>query len=822
MKKTLLKGILCMAVVASMASCGETDEPGVSTRSGKISPAVEIDATVSSSRASRAEVSEVGVDDLAVKLTSADGSQVSTWESLAEFPVDQDFAVGSYTFEVSYGDISTEGFGAPYLHGSQTIKVEENKTTPVAVTASLANSMVSINYSENLKSYMTSWSASLHSAGGQYIDFVQDETRAAYVKPGNVEVYVDYVKPNGKGAKLKAATFTAVARTHYTVTIDLKEGAGVATLVISFDESTNEQPVEIELNDELESAPAPTIEAVGFDPATTVEFIPGGEVSPLKLNIIAKGMVGSVKMTTVSTSLVNKGWPAEIDLMAATVDQQNTLKSLGFDAHGIFNNQDKMAVIDMTNVLKNIKLLASGDNTSTFTFLVEDKFGKVSEPLTLSVIAVESTLELSVSGDLAVGVKNFDMDLKYNAGNPTGIVTIQYYNERGTWTDLPVVYTEKSAGVYTATVTAPDVYSNLRLRAKLENRVSPEVTVNRTGGDVTPSVDDVNVYAKYALVNASYDTKGNADVDANAVLAASEVMVSTDGATFTKATASYDSAAKQFNVTGLNPGTAYTVKIGIPGFDTATAPAATLTTEAATQLPNSDMETWFRDPGETDYWWVDYPGADKNAVWGTLNLLTTSVGDGSTNMFSHKGTSYCAFSGTRYTEDKHSGSRAAIISTVGWGDNDANGSVNVGKGCKNLTVGELYLGSYDASTQKASYTGWAMASRPSSMTFYYKYTVKNSADYGYAEIQILDASSNVIASGSLNLNATGTYTQQTIALNYTAKAKAALVKVVFKSSNNPACQTITNDNLSSPSFGNLSDGRFTGSELYIDDIVLTY
>jgi hypothetical protein len=46
--------------------------------------------------------------------------------------------------------------------------------------------------------------------------------------------------------------------------------------------------------------------------------------------------------------------------------------------------------------------------------------------------------------------------------------------------------------------------------------------------------------------------------------------------------------------------------------------------------------------------------------------------------------------------------------------------------------------------------------------------------------------------------------------------------VTFRSSNNPACQTISNDNLTKPGFGNLSDGKYEGSLLYIDDIELTY
>lgn len=95
--------------------------------------------------------------------------------------------------------------------------------------------------------------------------------------------------------------------------------------------------------------------------------------------------------------------------------------------------------------------------------------------------------------------------------------------------------------------------------------------------------------------------------------------------------------------------------------------------------------------------------------------------------------------------------------------------------------------------------GYSFASRPSALKFWYKYSPRNSADYGYAEVLIKDADGNVIAEGKSNLNATGNYTQHTFALDYAAgSAKAATICVAFRSSNNPACQTISNDNLTNP------------------------
>jgi hypothetical protein len=240
------------------------------------------------------------------------------------------------------------------------------------------------------------------------------------------------------------------------------------------------------------------------------------------------------------------------------------------------------------------------------------------------------------------------------------------------------------------------------------------------------------------------------------------------------------------------------------------------------------MEEWYSETGDqkymgTCYWTRDYPGKTTNTIWGTMNLLTTSSTSGL-----YPGLAYNNFSGTRETteantQDGHNGKSAAIIQTVGWGQNTA--AVISGMGtCKNVTPGELYLGSYNSSTKAADY-GIAYTGRPSSLVFYYKYTAKNSDDYGYAFIKVLDASGNVLAEKSQNLTAASSYTKVTfdLASLYAIPCNAAAtLQIGFKSSANSACLTATDSNLSYPPARNLSDGRYTGSSLYIDDIKLNF
>ena len=99
----------------------------------------------------------------------------------------------------------------------------------------------------------------------------------------------------------------------------------------------------------------------------------------------------------------------------------------------------------------------------------------------------------------------------------------------------------------------------------------------------------------------------------------------------------------------------------------------------------------------------------------------------------------------------------------------------------------------------------------------------NSADYGGATIWVKDAAGNIIASGTADNLSEGSYTQVTVPLTYALDVqKAATIYVEFASSNHPNWDTRSKDWFSVPGFGNLSDGKFQGSQLFIDDIELIY
>lgn len=817
MNKTLIKGMLPAVVALGLTACSAEDSPlGGST--GSIAPEVALDTEVAASARSARSDAELTAEDLVLALTSSDGSYSNSWNGVSAFPTDEKFKTGGYTLTASYGTLENEGFDKPYYFGSTDLTVTENNTTRVSLTAQLANSMISVEYTDNFKGYMQAWSAELHADGGEYIYYAQDETRPAYLRPGATSVNVELTKPNGQTAKLLAANFVTEPRHHYHVTVDLAQGAGDAVLIVKFDDSVDQEDIEIELSDELMNAPAPTVAAQGFDPAAPLTFVAGmapADLAP-KFAIMARGGLAKVTLTTQSKSLVQQGWPESVDLMATPDNLQSRMRALGFDCLGLWKNPDKMAIVDFSAVLNYIGYLESGANESVFTIEVVDRFNKVCEQTVSLAVNVEK-LELTLSNPETLMMEDDELALTmdYNGFDAEKNVKFQYYNQRGTWTGLsvksitPVARSSKS---YRVVLTVPADDKDLRVRAVSGSTESAILEVKRTEPPFKLACNENDVFATRALLSVSGDNESPAELAAKAKL-----LLSTDGGASYSEYTSLTQDGGNLNLSGLEHNTVYTARIEIDGMQSR---PITFTTEEKLAIPNGNLDAPVTINGSESHW--------ENVVfegWGTNNPMTTSQGGNF---------AYCRVSGTKQTDDAHNG-KAAQIRTNGWGSkNSAVGTMS--GACKYIDAGLLHLGASRTSRPDGFGSisgplstddldcGIEFASRPSAVSFWYKYSPKNSEDKGSAKAVVYDASGNIIAEGSLALDKADQYSEISIPLNYSAgSAKAAKIYVCFMSTNNENALKKDKNWLTPPPFGGSGgNAEYHGSTLFIDEVTLNY
>ena len=80
-------------------------------------------------------------------------------------------------------------------------------------------------YPELFKKYFTDYTVNIRPAGSTDISFDKNETRAAYVKPGKISIYLSGSKQQGNKVTFEAATIeNAKARQHYRLKFDVQAG----------------------------------------------------------------------------------------------------------------------------------------------------------------------------------------------------------------------------------------------------------------------------------------------------------------------------------------------------------------------------------------------------------------------------------------------------------------------------------------------------------------------------------------------------------------------------------------------------------------------
>ena len=851
MKKKMLSGLTVVAAGMIIAGCSDSYNPN-SSQNGRIYASFDLDAEVITSagvsKSPSRQAMAVTASQLAIDLNSEDGRVSRHWDSPDLFPVDEDFPVGAYTMEASYGSPDDQGYDKPYYHGSTTLTVKDSETTPVSITATLANAMVSVSFTDNFKKFFQEYTPSLIAGNA---NLAYDREEPCYVTPGAVTLQLDVTKFTGAKATLTPKTFTAEPCHHYRLTVDVNAQAGEGQLVLKYDEMLATEDVIIDLSDELINAPAPTLTPKGFNSGDEISFIAGNvPTGEKKITLIAHGGISSVAMTTTSTSLQEQGWPAEADLAAGDAALAARLKALGLSSVGLARNPEKMAVVDITEVASHIEYIDGADNTTTITFTARDNYGKESEPLTVTFAVQKLEMSLSNAGTVFEGEDRATCVLTFNGNEPSG-VKIQTRNARGSWENIEAEITpvSRSAAQYNVVAKGLPTTGDVHLRATYGNQASAPIIIERATPAYAVTHRDIDVFAtsaKLTLIdNPTYNPASRRSRAAGDVVANSELYISTDGGVTYNKVSGATLSGTTWTVTGLTPNKTYHFRATVNGQPTL---ATTLATEAATQLTNGDMNSWSEAAGDGKYQKWFYPFAENGTpVWNTYNAVTMSqTGNGGI------GYAYKATSGTISTSDSKSGS-AAQIRTVGWGSGNT-ASANIFNRwafgtCNHVSAGQLFLGNWDnvspVQNSVPNY-GIGFASRPASLSFWYKYAVMNrngndNGEKGVVEITLYDAANNVIATKTeklapnasyANINSdndwkvNGTYELKTINLDYTAAAqKAAKISVIFKSSDYTNADLEANknqDHMRPPKPQNLNYHIYLGASLLVDDITLNY
>ncbi len=836
-----------------LCSCSGDDNPwgGVSGDEGAIRLSVSTDGSVlSSTRADDTHATIVpGADELKIRMTRTDGSSSKSWTNLKLFNQEESFQIGEYLLEAIYGDRETEGFDNPYYYASQTINVTSGDEKSVSLTATLANCMVSIRYTDEFTSIYPQHSAAVRSSGHNYVVFSGDETRPAYMYPSQMSLSLTLTNSAGKQVTIQPAGFTAQARRHYIVTIGVKNGdQGNVALDVQFEEDVVAETVNVPLGNALFEAPAPRIAAKDFTPDEALNsfesLLPAGDPA---FEIYAFGGLNKVRLSLASSSTYNSPFGNEVQLVRPSDLDRSKIEASGLEVSGLFRNPDKMGLVKLKGLVEKLPI-----GTHRLTLEVEDAMTRISEPMTFVVTVAPVSITIRPVEAIAYMTPLLDLYVSTNCPDIRNKSTFKITSDN---LDAEIIGVETlSSAPYENIPSDQNYHYKFTLRAprNLAHNDTPVKLFYGSKADARAVATVQLSFPKFTVETDAFAWKvifrivpENMD---ELPLIEENLVIIRDGRQVDASRVNLIAdQTGEVEVVGLSAATTYSnVEFALSFASNPRTPIPAFTTENVEQIPNGDFSKVHQTlnfsniqiggqyrVSPADYTLKSSIERDEADGWASLNQLTCYSGS------SNKNTWFMVPS--TFVENG-----VAIIRSVGYshaGNTPARsgGAFNTTYYCTNSpsdselskSTGEMFLGTYTFNGTASRTEGISFSSRPSAVSFDCKYTSNNN-EMGEVTVKVFDSAGNIVSEGSLEIGVSANMVKRKVnLLDYRFGRKAARIAIGFRSTSSrtrtPAVKIPTGSELNEgQGLGNHTKGAndykafAKGSELEIDNVVLEY
>lgn len=781
-------------------------------------------------RSGEEDVPEIGDFSMAML---QDGKVQASWDKLSDYDEDTTFPVGSYTLRAYYGDMEQEGFASPYYEGTADVIISGGATANVEATCKLANTKITIEYTDDFKTYFKTYSSFVQSDAGGEITFKSDELRAAYIKPGNVTVKVSFTKATGGSTTEPVVVTTiedALPQHHYHLLMDVD--AGKAMLSVVFDRVTEEKPITLDISDKALNIKAPYFTLTGFEKTSNDKNQWDGNLTEAdKLSALLTSLGGFRSCVLKVNSPNITDWPdAGIDLADLNADHQALLDKYNFELTGFGANKDQMAIIDFTGIVPHLNI-SDANSTHLFSLQAISTYGKQSEEYVLNITTPKNFMLLPAD-PVKMGSTTVKLPVKLKEGNPDNVEL--YYKNYGTWTRInPNNVTNKAVagklGYYDFTANGISMgFVAKEFIARYNGIESSAIRVAVTVPKYRVILEDVDMFAKKAMLTIETED----DEDRENVIRSMDVQFFKNGIWTT--VPGVVKSSSTVTVTGLEPNTTYQLRTSCDEGNTFVN-GITGRTEDLINLENSELSSWtdgvsylnISKGGKTSYWDNGLWGFGAKAKWNNAPTVTVSYQE-PVGWFTSNSETVPANANPKNTwymvPSVFQDENYAVLRSVAWNDGGSpvpDNTAATKEGGGNIpqpptkfkySAGKMFLG---ATFEE----GTSFTSRPSGIRVTYKYVpVKNcDNDGGTVDIKIKNGGV-VIGSGQKDLSSTSWETED-ISITYTnMRVKATSMHLMLTSS----IKYRLGKESEIVTANNTSDMQSVGSEIYIDKVELIY
>lgn len=847
--KKLQQGILLLALASTfgLSSCSDESPWGGSESEGSIALSLQTDGRVMR-HGTRADdtLSPVVPDGGAfgVKLTNADESYSKSWTTVDAFNKEKSFPIGDYKLEAFYGDSEREGFELPCFKGSADVHVSPGATTEANITATLANAMVSVRYSDTFTANFGSYSAAVQTPGHDWVVFAQNETRPAYISAGAEEktkLSITMTNAEGKTVTVEPASFETKPRRHYVITINATGNisSGDLALDVEFDEEVVQETVNISLGDDLFNSPAPSVKPKDFQNQEELAMLEyeGSDRNP-QFDIFAFGGFNEVTLNVIGGDYTPT-FGRSVQLRGADALTQSQLAQEGVKVSGLFKNPDKMAVVNVKDFVENLPA-----GSYTIQLQAKDAMTRLSEPVDLKVKIDKVAYTVTSAGSVNYRADEVTVDVTTNSARLKDKITFQAPDANNRMVEAPVKrvtpitasdgqpyayrFVLDVAPVSTKEIDVKSVFGRLSRNCKVAvNAPAYNVTVDPFARMAVLRIDTDNAALKKELVESLKVYNGNNQITASNIRR--------------------DANNGYIYVSGLSQKVTYSsLRLVLGDFDKT---VGEFTTETETDVTNgnfsakgANLTTGYLQvggkykAGAFNYYNRVIINREQPQGWATVNDLTCWSGSSTKNTWfmvpsTYLENGYAVIRSVGYNHNGQEPSRSGSFGNTNYYCENAPSDAQLQK-----AAGELFLGSYSFSGSANRANGLNFGSRPMSVSFEYKYVPVN-GEQAQADVMIYDAAGEVVASQTVLLSAVADMTSRTVKIsNYKFGKKAAKLYIAFRSTrsgvtpavNIPSGSALKESGvrLNTDYYWTLSENTYkalaTGSVLTIDNVKLGY
>jgi hypothetical protein len=372
MKTKLIYGACALALaVTSLTSCN--DEQQLLTGEGKVmlSTKVSSDVKVVSRAATESELNE----KLIVWISNSKGA-VRKYNGYDNIPADGiDLVSGHYIVEGWTGDSISASFDDKYYKGREEFDIENGQTSQVELTCKIANSVVSVNYSDDVQALLSDYTMTVGHARGELTFEGNTTQKGYYMMPStdkNLQWNLQGKLANGTLYTRSGVIENAKPATEYIINVKISANGGDDEFGGGyFDIEIEENPIVVE--DDVYITMAPKIEGYDFDIANTI-YSEKGKVGRYSIFTTTAGTISNYKLSnTLLTDIVGGD---TVDLIRMSSDVKSKLTAAGINFTTSYDAANDVSWLKLN--LEETLLNSLDEGTYDFVSTVTDSNGKTS------------------------------------------------------------------------------------------------------------------------------------------------------------------------------------------------------------------------------------------------------------------------------------------------------------------------------------------------------------------------------------------------------------------------------------------------------------